>query len=219
MRTLAIGDIHGCREALESLWDFVGISESDQVITLGDYVDRGPDSKGVVDFLIEKQGEANLICLRGNHEAAMLEALMDRSAMMRWSGPCFGGEATLESYGAKSFVDIPDTHWKFLREARRYHETESHVFVHANLAPDVPLIEQDDLSLLWSFFDNPQPHQSGKVMVCGHSTQESGLPKSVGHAVCIDTDVCHGGWLTCLDVESGHYWQTSEEGEQRKGEL
>ena len=65
----------------------------------------------------------------------------------------------------------------------------------------------------------PEKHCSGKVMVCGHSEVRSGVPLNLGHAVCIDTRAYAGGWLTCLDVESGHYWQANERGGVREGEL
>lgn len=219
MRTLAIGDIHGCSTALENLWDFAGITRSDRVVFLGDYVDRGPKSKDVIDFIISRKSEGKVICLRGNHEAVMLEALVDRSVMQRWCSPTYGGEATLDSYHARSFSDIPEAHWEFLKETRRTFETDSHIFVHANLDPDRPVKDQTDLTLMWSFFDHAKPHQSGKVMIWGHSSQESGLPKDLGFAVCIDTHACGGGWLSCLDVESREYWQTSEDGKRRRGEL
>jgi len=83
----------------------------------------------------------------------------------------------------------------------------------------MPLNEQPDYMLFWEKFDNPPPHESGKIMVCGHTPQKNGLPRSIGHAVCIDTRVHAGGWLTCLDVSSGRYWQANENQQTRKGFL
>jgi len=91
--------------------------------------------------------------------------------------------------------------------------------VHANLDPKLPLDEQDEGVLYWERFGKPGPHVSGKTMICGHTSQGSGKPKSVGHAVCIDTLVYGGGWLTCLDVETNEYWQTNEDGGKRKGSI
>ena len=71
----------------------------------------------------------------------------------------------------------------------------------------------------WEQFKDPEPHESGKIMVCGHTAQKSGRPCSVGHAVCIDTWAHGRGWLTCLDVGSGMYWQANQQGETRKGWL
>src|SRR5262249_40205022 len=93
--------------------------------------------------------------------------------------------------------------------------TDSHFFVHANAYPDCPLNEQPDLMLYWESFNDPPPHESGKVLVCGHTPQESCIPRNIGHAICIDTGACKGGWLTCLDVATGKYWQANERGETR----
>jgi len=213
MRTLAIGDIHGCRASLESLADFVGFTETDTIITLGDYVDRGPDSKGVIDFLLELTQKTKLIPLRGNHEIMMLQARDDRMALLGWCG--VGGDATLDSYKAESLDDIPAAHWEFLETLLPYHETETHFFVHANAYPNIPLADQPDYMLYWEFFDNPPPHESGKTMICGHSSQKSGQIKNIGHAICIDTFAHGGGWLTCLDAQSGRCWQANEKGGRR----
>ena len=115
---------------------------------------------------------------------------------------------------------IPEAHWRFLEEElRAWYETPTHFFVHANYYPDVPLAEQPDLMLYWEKFDDPPPHESGKIMVCGHTPQKSGLPRNIGHAVCIDTWVYGKGWLTCLDVGSGKYWQANQRRETRSGRL
>ena len=70
--------------------------------------------------------------------------------------------------------------------------------------------------LYWERFDDPAPHESGKFMVCGHTSQKSGLPARNGNAICIDTWACGGGWLTCLNVETGELWQANEAGETRR---
>jgi len=72
--------------------------------------------------------------------------------------------------------------------------------------------------LYWEQFNDP-PHESGKIMVCGHTPQRSGRPRDIGHAVCIDTGAHAGGWLTCLDVMSGTYWQANQQGQTRTGIL
>jgi serine/threonine protein phosphatase 1 len=132
-----------------------------------------------------------------------------------------GGDATLQSYAvtegaAGSFADIPDSHMHFLKDTLvSYYECESHFFVHAFADAKVPLHEQTDATLYWRKFIHPEPHCSGKTMVCGHSIQESGLPRSLGHAICIDTWAYGEGWLSCLDVESETIWQANEAGETR----
>jgi serine/threonine protein phosphatase 1 len=218
VRHLAVGDIHGCFKALTTLAEFVPFQPDDVLVTLGDYVDRGPDSCAVLDWLIDYRGKGRLVALRGNHELMMLAARRDSEALREWL--VCGGDAALASYShfgdGGQLADIPDTHWEFLKNGTRgWYETRTHFFVHANAYPDCSLEEQPDFMLYWEPFDNPPPHQSGKVMVCGHTPQKAGKPLSVGHAVCIDTGACKGGWLTCLDVGSGQYWQADQAGETR----
>ena len=96
MRYLAVGDIHGCFKALETLAAFVPFSTDDLIITLGDYVDRGPDSRAVLDWVIARQQAGKLVALRGNHELMMLEARENIQAFKVWLRA--GGDATLASY-------------------------------------------------------------------------------------------------------------------------
>ena len=221
-RTLAIGDIHGCINALLTLEQFVQFDRSDTIVTLGDYVDRGPDSCAVIDWLIHAQTKLSLNPLRGNHDIMMLESRTNPDCMADWMAA--GGESTLRSYSpfdgdAGSLMDIPDSHWEFIAQLLPYYESATHFFVHAGALPDLPLAEQPNFYLYWQDFGNPCRHESGKVMVCGHTTQRSGLPKSNGDAVCIDTFVYGDGWLSCLDVESGTVWQSNENGDTRQFHL
>ena len=222
MRHLAIGDIHGCFQALVTLAKTVPFEDDDVIITLGDYVNRGPDSCAVIDWLIDRKEHDTLVALRGNHEVMMLQARETQSALGRWLD-C-GGDATLASYSPfldkGRLVDVPDSHWQFLEhDTRRYFETPDHFFVHGNVYPDMPLADQPDYMLFWEKFDNPLPHESGKIMVCGHTSQKSGVPLNIGHAVCIDTWACGKGWLTCLDVASGKFWQANQSGKTRTSRL
>ena len=219
MRTLAIGDIHGCLASLKAVLRVAGLSRGDTVVTLGDYVDRGPDSRGVIDFLIELRERVNVVTLMGNHEILMLNARDSREDFKRWKGSGIGGDATLRSYGGEDCRVVPREHWQFIEEALPFHEEQSHFFVHANAAPDVELKDQDPFMLFWEKFRRVPPHRNGKVMVCGHTAQKSGVPANLGHAVCIDTWACGGQWLTALDTGSGEYWQCNEEGECRRNEI
>lgn len=222
MRHLAVGDIHGCFNALTTLAAFVPFRPDDVLITLGDYVDRGPDSYAVLDWLIARARQGKLIALHGNHEIMMLKAREGGEALQRWLG--YGGDATLASYSllgdAGRLADVPDHHWRFLEEdTRPWFETQTHFFVHANAFPNVPLTEQPGFMLYWESFGDPAPHESGKTMVCGHTPQKSGQPRNVGHAVCIDTWACGQGWLTCLDVATGECWQANQRGQTRRNRL
>lgn len=223
MRVLAVGDIHGCRTQLDDLLAWVAPAADDTVVTLGDYVDRGPDSKGVLDRLIAmKKDGRRLVCLRGNHELMMLEARNgSREDRKMWLA--VGGVQTLGSYGpapgkSGTFLDVPTEHWDFLEHnLLDYHETDTHIFVHAGVHRDLDLDEQPDLMLYWEFLTDDMKHRSGKTVICGHTSQKSGDPKVVPGAVCIDTFAHGGGWLTCLDAATGHYWQVDQLGRRREG--
>lgn len=135
-----------------------------------------------------------------------------------------GGDATLKSYRSSSergqLEDVPAAHWRFMEKAfRPYFETNTHFFVHANAYPDAPLMEQPDYMLYWEQFNDPPPHESGKIMICGHTPQRNGVPLNFGHGVCIDTWAHADGWLTCLDVQSGTYWQANQERQTRTGSI
>jgi len=212
-RHLAIGDIHGCFTALTTLVTFVDPRPDDTIVTLGDYVDRGPASRAVVDLIIEMSTTHRLVPLRGNHEIMMLDAREKQSWLRPWLS--YGGEATLQSYGG-SFDGVPEAHIEFLsNHLVSHHECESHFFVHAFAEADVALHDQSEAALYWRKYRNPQPHCSGKIMVCGHTAQQSGVPLNDGHSICIDTWAHGGGWLSCLDVTSGTVWQANENGETR----
>lgn len=220
MRTLAIGDIHGCNIALTNLLHVIRPKREDKIIFLGDYIDRGPSSREVIETLLELKRSSSPIFLRGNHEMMILQAREDPVKSDLWQS-C-GGVETLFSYGANyknAMVSIPDSHWAFLEATRKFFETETHIFVHACLDPELDMPNQPDWVLYWEFFDKMRPHKSGKQIVCGHTPQRLGAIQDAGFAVCIDTGAAYGGWLTCLDVSSGSFWQTTENGATRNGAL
>ena len=222
MRVLAIGDIHGCLGPLDDLLAWVQPTADDVLITLGDYVDRGPDSRGVIQRLIELKQQRPVVCLRGNHEIMMLAAWQgDRSDRKQWLS--VGGVECLGSYGRTSgksgtFDDVPLEHWTFLQtELVDFYESELFIFVHAGVTYSDPMDEQSDSVLFWEFLGNQMMHYSGKTVICGHTSQKTGVPKVVPGAVCIDTYIHGGGWLTCLDAISGRYWQVDAIGRRREG--
>ena len=223
MRTLAIGDIHGCFKALQTVVAAAEISADDHLVTLGDYVDRGPEVPQVLAWLRDHYQSGRLTPLLGNHELMLQACRDDASLRAEWLE--FGGRATLEAYSddskGLSLEDIPAEDWLFLEEhCVPFHETETHIFVHAGLHPDLPLRKQYPQILFWDRSSVHPPHYSGKTMVCGHTPQEGGYPVNHGHAIYIDTGVYQkGGWLTCLEVDTGEYWQGDQQGNLRHWQL
>ncbi len=175
-RTIAIGDIHGHAAALKALVIAIQPQSDDALVFLGDYVDRGPDSRSVLDELIKLCERHNVVALMGNHEESMLGASKGRSDWNFWLTPACGGLATLESYGsAQDMSLIPGEHFRFLEGLRRYHETDTHFFIHANYAPNWPLAEHNSRTALWlDLKDRPGPHYSGKTAIVGHTPQMDG---------------------------------------------
>lgn len=219
-RHLAIGDIHGCCTALAALIDSVNLRSDDIIVTLGDYVDRGPDTAAVLSFLIDLSESHNLVPLRGNHEIMMLDAMHKASWNESWLR--VGGTETLQSYSSidgelATFEDLPAAHMDFLLyRLLPFYECDTHFFVHANADPLVALEDQTEPNLYWRRYRDPDRHCSGKTMVCGHTTQMTGLPAMNNHSICIDTWPYGDGWLSCLDVDSGVLWQANEAGETRQ---
>lgn len=217
MRTLAISDVHGCLSNLKALWNAIDPQPEDRIIFMGDYIDRGPDSKGVIDYLLALPDPLNITFLTGNHEEKFFLSRMDHTDFDHWM-QAWGGPETLASYGG-GMEAVPESHWEFLRTTQPYVETDSHIFVHANLEHDVPLAEQLPFTIIHKKFGIPKPHISGKIMICGHTAQKNHIPLNLGHAVCIDTDSSRDGWITCLHVETDRYWQSNADGDIRNGAL
>ena len=215
-RTIAIGDIHGCSASLAALLDAIRPPPEDTIVTLGDYINRGPDSRGVLDQLIELTRLCRLVPILGNHDQMLLEALSGVHPMT-WLG--MGGIATLDFYGPGRDIGlIPDEHVNFLETCLDFYETDSHIFVHANYHPDLPLPEQSVARLRWESLREtiPDPHESGKTVIVGHSSQKGGEILDLGHLIRIDTFCYGGGWLTALDVVTGEVWQADRDGRMRR---
>ena len=132
-RTIAIGDIHGCAQALAALIDVLAPTSTDTLVLLGDYVDRGPDSRGVLEKLLDVQRQCSLVPLLGNHEIMMLSVLSGDMPALFWER--YGGYETLLSYNGE-LTGVDASHWEFLRQCRRYFETDTHLFMHANYIAD-----------------------------------------------------------------------------------
>jgi serine/threonine protein phosphatase 1 len=215
-RTIAIGDIHGCSAALDALIRAIQPRQEDCIVTLGDYINRGPDSRGVIQRLIELTGRCRLIPILGNHDQKLLESQSGVHSTT-WLG--MGGIATLDSYGpGRDIRLIPEAHFQFLEGCRDYYETETHIFVHANYYPDIPMDEQHAGMLRWESLREmtPGPHDSGKTVIAGHTSQKNGEILDLGHVKVIDTYCYGGGWLTALDVRTEEVWQADREGNMRR---
>ena len=210
---LVIGDIHGCLTSLRTLLALVQPQESDLIVTLGDYVDRGPNSKGVIDELLALRETHNTINLMGNHEIQMLRALETKSDRERFLSGLCGGQDTLDNYGG-SLSDVLDEHWDFIRNTKLYHETDDFILVHAGVDANLPVAEQDQETYYYQRFHSQKPHVSGKTVVCGHTIQGD-LPTDLGYAICLDTCAYGGGWLSAMDLDTGRIWQTNEQGQSR----
>ncbi|MES2594111.1 MAG: metallophosphoesterase family protein [Verrucomicrobiota bacterium] len=219
MRTLVIGDIHGCSTALRTLLDIVQPGPDDVLVTLGDYVDRGPDSKGVLETLIGLEKTTQLKPIMGNHEILFLEALNQRMDPEGWLR--VGGRETMHSYAGSlenlCWDQVTPAHIDFLSQrCLRYYEDESNMYVHANANAYFSLADQSDDWLFWTRFDDVYPHTSGKRIICGHTAQKSGLPNVKSYAVCLDTWAYGQGWLTCMDVTAETFVQVNQAGAVRR---
>lgn len=219
VRVYAVGDVHGCADMLDALLARIDedaarrpAAETWEVF-LGDYVDRGPDSAGVIDRLAGAPPEGRRrVCLMGNHEAAMIEALEDATRMDGWLE--LGGDATVRSYGVEPREQVgdgeavhrllvsamPAAHRRFLARLARHHRIGDVVFAHAGVRPGVPLEEQDPHDLVWireGFLDHHSP--LGFHVVHGHTPVDA--PDERGSRTNVDTGAVYGGGLTAAVLE------------------
>ena len=201
-KIFAIGDIHGCYDRLKALVEKIPIDFSrDTLLFIGDYIDRGPQSAEVVDYLIQlKKRVKEVIFLKGNHED-MLDKFLNGDD--RFTYLLNGGQQTLDSYlkkpvQPKSFP-IPPDHVEFFKSLRLYYETEEYIFVHAGLRPRTPLETQSTEDLLW-IRDNfiSTKYDFGKRVIFGHTPLKKPLvePNKIG----IDTGAVYGNALTCVQL-------------------
>ena len=214
-RLFVVGDIHGCAAELEVLLAALPLAAGDTLACLGDYCDRGPDSKRVIDLLLDLEARATFatVFLRGNHEDMWL-GFMGRDGHWGEAWIANGGDKALASYGlaansvpATVAPALPPTHLAFLDRLGLYHDTPTHLLVHAGIDPRRPFAEQDSEELLWirePFLD--APHGLGRTIVFGHTPSREvrvDLPYKIG----IDTGCVYGGALTCLSASENYLWQ------------
>lgn len=212
-RTIALGDLHGCTRAFAKILNRIELAPGDCLVALGDYLDRGPDVRGGLDMLMDLAARVRLVPLLGNHDQMLLAIAGGKEHILRdWLAQ--GGDATLASFGVRHPRDVPARYLDFLRGCRRYYETETHLFIHANYLADRPLDGQSFYTLSWESLRTrtPGPHVSGKTVIAGHTAQKDGQVLDLGYLKCIDTYVYGTGCLTALDVDSGKIWQAKEWG-------
>lgn len=227
LRVYAIGDVHGRADLLDEVLRAISVDAAatrevrNLIIFLGDYVDRGPGSKAVIDRLLGLSGEGfEPICMSGNHEEMFLSFLEDPSSGEAWLAN--GGDATAVSYGVdvsayytvqsgggdlkglhQALVDaVPAEHKTFLRTLKTHHVEGDYFFSHAGLRPGIPIDRQDPHDLMWirqTFLRSRKDH--GKVVVHGHSVTfeptEYPAPERLSR-IGIDTGAYVTGRLTCL---------------------
>ncbi|QDV63420.1 metallophosphoesterase family protein [Crateriforma conspicua] len=215
-RLIAIGDIHGCTVALENLLRHVQPDPDDLVVALGDYVDRGPDSRGVIDRLIQLGGQTQLVCLMGNHEEMMLEVVRGEAPHHEWLK--HGGIETLDSYGFDGDLNfLPPEHQNFLDNLGDFFETDAFFFTHAAYDAGLPLEQQPVDLLRWHSLMRgvPPQHYSGKTAIVGHTANRDGEVVDLGHLICLDTYAYGGQWLTAMDLNERSFWQANQQGQVR----
>jgi serine/threonine protein phosphatase 1 len=173
MQKIAISDIHGCNDTFQRLLEKLALTAGDELYLLGDYIDRGPDSKGVLDtiFLLQQQGLA-IHCLKGNHEQMMLDAMdgVEDDAMDHWL--VNGGITTLESFLVNGKLIVEDKYLQFLSNLEFYYEVDEYILVHAGLNFKVPLPLSEEISMLWirDWYHNLNRNWLGdRIIIHGHT--------------------------------------------------
>ena len=215
-RRLVISDIHGCLSSFKRAIEMVNL-DRDRLYLLGDYIDRGEDSKGVIS-LVRSLVRDGAIALRGNHEDMVVSCRYDI-----WMAN--GGHDTLESYGGE--VDESDI--EFMRRLPIYHEEEDCIFVHAGINPRYSLNRQIEFDFLWIREGFIDVEYTGKTVVFGHTptmkirmfnrkmfpvrTKEDLNNQwnpivlgEYGSRIAVDSGVVFGGYLSLVDIDSGEFW-------------
>ncbi|HOZ32474.1 MAG TPA: metallophosphoesterase [Tabrizicola sp.] len=225
MHIYAIGDIHGHLGLLQAAHDLIADDIARHgpgpVVHVGDLVDRGPDCKGVIDYLIDSIAEgADWVVLKGNHDRMFSRFLRDPwepepglRADLGWLHPKLGGPATLASYGVKNAADrpvaavhadalaaVPQAHVAFLTTRPTLHQAGDCVFVHAGIRPGVALPDQAETDLVWirePFLTDPASH--GPLIVHGHTALDRAT--HYGNRLNLDSGAAYGGPLSAVVIE------------------
>jgi diadenosine tetraphosphatase ApaH/serine/threonine PP2A family protein phosphatase len=221
LRLYAVGDVHGRLDLLEALHGLIAAdaakskAAAKRIVYLGDYLDRGPDSKGVIELLLKPPlAGFERVILKGNHEDVMESFLTDLSVAEGWFA--YGGVETLESYGLAPprhagelarvqtafAAALPDSHRRFLKSLKLAHRAGGYFFTHAGVKPGVALERQEEEDLLWIRDEFLQSDQDfGAMVVHGHTITP--VPVTRANRIGIDTGAFFSGKLTALVLEGG----------------
>jgi len=206
--TFAVGDVHGCLDKLQRVVEACearAAGRPARFVFLGDYIDRGPDSRGVVELLMQRQlaQPDMVVCLRGNHEQLALDAHADERAMPAWLR---NNGATTQSNYWRTGGRISPAHLVWLAALPLCHDDGLRFFVHAGVDLEVPLHEQDPEVMLWMrepFLSRSDEVDCGRFIVHGHTPQKSGRPDLRRHRLNLDTAAVMGGPLTAAAFDDG----------------
>lgn len=205
--TCAVGDIHGSLSKLQDLvtrCERLAAGAPLTFVFLGDYIDRGADSAGVVRYLMNLQSRLGqmMVALKGNHESMALEVCDGISPAAYWRSQ--GGEATLQSYGVARVQDLPETNLNWLRSLHLSYDDGRRFYVHAGINPLLPLNAQRERDLIWIREPFLSDHRDyGRLIVHGHTPLESGEPDLRANRLNLDTGAVFGGPLTAALFASG----------------
>lgn len=218
-RLLAIGDSHGCfRQLYKLVTRIINLTRDDTLIMLGDYVDRGEDSKAVLDMIMQlATDEYHIIPLMGNHEDMMINA--PGSSMDNYNWMLNGGGDTLRSFEVSSVDEIDKKYMDFISGMKLYHVIDNFIFVHAGLNDDITDPFEDRNSMLWERrFEYNSPVFKGKTIVHGHRPHSlTELKEQLKHSppvINIDTGCVYGkeyglGDLTAIDLNKMEVYSVS----------
>lgn len=199
MKIFAIGDIHGLYDKLTNLIYTLPINDDDLLIFLGDYIDRGPDSKKVVDFLIDlkkSRKEELTVFLKGNHEVMFLDYIQGKNIELFFYN---GGGETIKNYTENGRFSVPDEHIQFYKSLLPLYETDNYVFVHGGLKPGVAIKNQSEEDLFWIRGDFIfSDYNFGKKIIYGHTPSKTFLPYFDKYKIGIDTGAIYGGVLSAI---------------------
>ena len=218
-----IGDIHGMRDQLEELVARLPLRPDDELVFIGDYVDRGPDPAGCVDFLLELDKRHRCTFLLGNHESMFL-------SFLGWKGDEYfgaeaflhnGGETTLRSYGYfdnDGTFELPSEHEEFYRKLQLHHRSGEYVFLHAGMSRDALSLSDSEYALshetpreiLWQRATGELPHSLGVTLVYGHTpTPDFQVRWNLPYSIGIDTGCVYGGPLSALRLPDESIFQSA----------